>query len=1013
MKDAMDAEPRMRYRLGLDLGTTSLGWAILRLDKENHPCAVVKAGVRIFSNGCDAKTGESLAVQRRLARQQRRTRDRALRRKNYLISALIKFGFFPKDEKARKKLEKLNPYELRKKGLDFALKPEEFARALFHLAQRRGFKSNRKTDSHDAESGKMKSAISNTREKLIKENCRTVGEWLYERFKAGIGTRARTREVTNVSEGKGKKSSIYDLYLDREMISDEFEKLWQSQERFNPTLFSKQAHNSLRDIVFYQRDLRSVLPGVCTLIPSCHRAALALPSQQRFRIYQEVNNLRKLDSNLAETELSLEERDKIIALLERSKTVSFDSIKKKINYQGDFNLEDVKRKELKGNVTSATLGKKSLLGSIWFDLPYEEQDEIVQKLLDTQSENELVDWLKEKLSIEENLARKVSFESLPKGYGRLSLEAIRRILPILQSKVITYDKAVVEAGLGSHSELGYLHVTGELLRELPYYGEYLTRRVGYGTGDEKDPPEKRFGKIANPTVHIGLNQVRVVVNSLLRRYGRPSEIIIELARDLKLSREKKTEIMREQALRQKKRKEIRSNVAKSRGCKESAVSETDITKWLLWEELNPKNALERCCPYSGKQISVQMLLSDAVEIEHILPFSRTLDNSFSNKTVSIREANRIKGNRTPWEAKDDFEKKGWSFEGILSRAERMDKNKRMRFGELGYESWLNNQDGFVARALTDTQYMGVVAKEYLGLICPKTHCIPGRLTAMLRGKFGLNSILGSAEKNRNDHRHHAIDACVIAVTDQSLLQRVSTESAKARENNCGRLLNAMPLPWPSFYQGVKNAIGSIKVSHKPDHGYQGAMHDQTARGFLPNGETITHAVKEGKRVAEIRKMELIPITCQKATARHGLNPDGSLRAYKGYKGNSNYCIEISSENDGKWKGTVVSTFEAYQIVKKSGEFALRKSCTQGGKPLVMRLMINDTIKIGNQIYLVNTIRQSGNLELSPIYEANVSKRNRDDKDSFKFLNKSASSLRSSNSVQVSVTPDGRVRKVKK
>ena len=150
---------KMRYRLALDLGTTSIGWAMLRLDQQDRPCAVIRAGVRIFNDGRVPKTGEALAVQRRLARQQRRTRDRSLRRKNKLINMLVRFGFFPENLAERKSLERLNPYELRAKGLEHQLKPEEFARALFHLAQRRGFKSNRKTDRGDAESGVMKTAI--------------------------------------------------------------------------------------------------------------------------------------------------------------------------------------------------------------------------------------------------------------------------------------------------------------------------------------------------------------------------------------------------------------------------------------------------------------------------------------------------------------------------------------------------------------------------------------------------------------------------------------------------------------------------------------------------------------------------------------------------------------------------------------------------------------------------------------------------------------------------------------
>jgi CRISPR-associated endonuclease Csn1 len=141
----------MRYRLALDLGSTSLGWAMIRLNQgaAPEPIAVIKTGVRIFSDGRNPKDGSSLAVTRREARAMRRRRDRLLKRKARMTHTLIEHGFFPVDEAERKALVTLNPYALRAKGLNEALTPAEFARALFHINQRRGFKSNRKTDKKD------------------------------------------------------------------------------------------------------------------------------------------------------------------------------------------------------------------------------------------------------------------------------------------------------------------------------------------------------------------------------------------------------------------------------------------------------------------------------------------------------------------------------------------------------------------------------------------------------------------------------------------------------------------------------------------------------------------------------------------------------------------------------------------------------------------------------------------------------------------------------------------------
>ena len=220
----------MRYRLALDLGSTSLGWAMIRLAADNAPCAVIKAGVRIFSDGRNPKDGSSLAVTRREARAMRRRRDRLLKRKSRMMQTLIAHGFFPKVEAERKALETLNPYALRAKGLDAALTPAEFGRALFHINQRRGFKSNRKTDKADSDSGALKTAINKLRQNLADTGCRTVGEWLHKRDAAGQTVRARYRQEKVLKEdGKTRIDKSYGLYIDRAMIEAEFDTLWAAQ----------------------------------------------------------------------------------------------------------------------------------------------------------------------------------------------------------------------------------------------------------------------------------------------------------------------------------------------------------------------------------------------------------------------------------------------------------------------------------------------------------------------------------------------------------------------------------------------------------------------------------------------------------------------------------------------------------------------------------------------------------------------------------------------------------------
>ncbi|MBV2234504.1 MAG: type II CRISPR RNA-guided endonuclease Cas9, partial [Sterolibacterium sp.] len=428
-KSTKSTKSTMRYRLALDLGSTSLGWAMIRL-KDDQPVAVIKAGVRIFSDGRNPKDGSSLAVTRRLARAMRRRRDRLLKRKGRMLRLLLEHGFFPADANQRKALEQLNPYELRARGLDQALTPAEFARALFHINQRRGFKSNRKTDKKDNDSGALKTAINALRQQLDAQGAdgkaRTVGELLWRRMQAGEGVRARYREQrVEKEDGKTRLDKSYDLYIDRAMVADEFDALWARQAHLNPQQFNETARTALKDCLLHQRPLRPVKPGRCTLMPENERAPLALPSQQRFRIYQEVNHLRILGAELQDASLNRVQRDAVMEALERHGKRSFTQIKTLLKLPGTtrFNLEDDKRQELKGNATSALLGKKDFFGTAWFDFSAEQQDAIVMRLLTEESEAELVGWLQTEFDISEERAERIANASLAEGYGSLSAAA--------------------------------------------------------------------------------------------------------------------------------------------------------------------------------------------------------------------------------------------------------------------------------------------------------------------------------------------------------------------------------------------------------------------------------------------------------------------------------------------------------------------------------------------------------------------------------------------------------------
>ena len=1057
----------LNYRLALDLGTNSIGWAMLHLDMDAQPSpspdAIIRAGVRIFGDGRDPQSGASLAVARRQARAMRRNRDRGLRRKQKLITRLVTEGLFPVDLLERRALTSIDPYELRARGVREQLTPFEFGRALFHLNQRRGFLSNRKTDGADDDGSLLKNRIGEVRAQLAADGYTTVGEWLADQHARRESVRARLRGTTS-------RDKAYDLYVDRAMIRAEFDALWVKQRSFDASFYTEAKQAAIAEVLFYQRNLRPVRPGRCTFEPELDRAASALPSSQRFRIYQEVNNLRVQSTDFSDRGLTLEERNLLVDRLDKQKTMSFDAMRKALKLPSGtrFNLEGPKRKELKGNAASYVLAADAFFGSAWNTLPLDAQDEIVTQILDEENEEKLIAWLSEYHNLDQEhaiavAATQTTLTKLAPGYSRLSQRATTRILPFLINDVVTYNTAVEQAGYGSHSARTHTQLTGEALNQLPYYGQYLTRHVGHGSGLVSDNDADRYGRIANPTVHIVLNELRKVVNSLIAEYGRPQQVVIEVVRDLNLSVDRKREIDREQAARQHENAAYAAQIKELTGIDPSRA---DIQKMRLWVELSPSNALDRCCPYTGEQISITKLFSPDVEVEHILPFSRTLDDSMNNKTVAVTRANRVKTNQTPFEA-FGHSPDGYDYDDILARAQLMPANKARRFAPDGYEKWLRHDADFLARALNDTAYIAKIAHEYVQLIAPgEVWAIPGRLTGMLRHHWGLNSLLHeSGEKNRADHRHHAVDAIVVGFTDRNVLQRVATASARSEDMLKGVSADG-PITGMSsneFRARAQHVVNAIVVSHRPNHGYQRQMNDGTNYGLRADGlvavrkplssftdkatiEKTTFADTNLKerllafvgtatganfktRIADftaqtgthsarrLDKLDTIPIPVDpkaphRAPTRSKTRDDNAVR---GVKGNSNYCIEIYEDETGKWRSDVITTYEAYQVIRRLGQDGgfqrLRDAkLTQSGKPLAMRLMRDDIIQATvdghTQLYRLCVIAGSGNLSFAPIHEANVDARVRNKE--LKYLSMSAGPLKGIQARQVSVSAIGRI-----
>ena len=955
------------------------------------------------------------------------------------MACLIEHGLMPEEDAARRALVDLDPYELRAAGLTEPLPLHHFGRALFHLNQRRGFKSNRKADSGDADdSGKIKSAVSFLRQAMQEEGAVTVGQWLASRHARGEGVRAR--------KAGPAVSAPYEFYIDRAMIAEEFDALWESQAKHHPNTLTDEAREAIRSEIFFQRPLKPVEPGPCTLDPREPRAPLALPSVQRFRILQEVANLRYIDHDLQPHPLNDAQRKALVDALERTQRMTFGAIRRLLKLRGTyFNLESEKRKNLKGNVSSAALANAACLGDAWHEMTETEQDQLVELWHNSdRTDDALAAVLVDRYKLDETTANNVVNAKLPDGYGHLGRTAITKIGAALRAGAPSYDIAVKNAGYRHHSDLR----TDEWHETLPDYRDVLVRHLAGGTNNDDDPYEQRVGRITNPTVHVGLNQLRKVGNALIARYGLPDQIALELSRDLKLGQKRRKEIESDQAKRQEENDGHRKWL-EERG---HAVNRDNIQRLRLWHEQGEAGSLTRKCIYTGETISQDMVLTNAVEVDHILPRKQSLDDSLANKLLCLRKANRDKGDQTPFEAFSN--RPGYNWDEITARAAALPRNKRWRFAEDALARLSDNGD-FLARHLNDTQYFSRVAREYLSVLIPQqaVFVLPGRLTALLRAKYGLNDS-GDGKKSRDDHRHHAIDAIVVGTTTRRTLMTVQQAAGRADEQGLDRFVANLPEPWPGFVADVKARWGRIAVSHKPEHGPQGELHDAIPFGLgtdedgkpvtvrrIPLTELTTEKKLHTVRDPVLRERLLATTNglsgtaFKRAVAEFGAKnnvrririqkpqnlipiyrSDGDDKPFKAVKGNSNYCLEIFRDDSGKWRSDTVSTFEANAIISGMGFAAgmqrLRNPKVDlKGRPLVMRLCGDDVVAVGEgpnrQLLRVAYLRADGAIALAPVYEANVDQRTRDK--TFKYTFKKASSLQSAGARRVFVDPIGRVK----
>lgn len=916
-----------KFILGLDLGTSSIGWSMMNAVEDAAgrltPVGIDKLGVRIFPEGLDRRKGEqTLNQERREARSARVRTRRTQRRKKKLLNILVRTSLLPSEENSRNSLfSELDPYLLRARAAKEKLSPFEIGRAFYNLAQRRGFLSNRKATKEE-EDGKVKQGIGELARKMSEAGLETLGAYL-----------ASLDPITERKRG---------FYTSRKMFKDEFEKIFTTQSQFYPDVLTAQLKKELDDAIFFQRPLKlqKDLVGKCEFFGDRKRARTATLVFQEFRIWQTLNDLRIVKENGSERNLEAQEKEQLYQTLSHRAEISWAKAKKILGLHDNdiFNFEE-HRNKLRGNATAAILIKA--IGDVsWQSLSNRRQEQLVTELLDIQSEDALRDRLTSAwgFTLDQSGTLIECSGSLPKGYGSLSSKAMRAILPSLKSGK-QYDRACLEAG--------FHHSKTKIVAE-----------------EQLQLPEK----LRNPLVERALYQLRRVVNSLIKKYGKPDLIRVELARDLKLTPKQRREVIKKNGENERFNLEAEKFIKEEIGIPNPSF--TDKLKYKLWKECGS------ICPYTGKNISAEELFGDhpQYDIEHILPYKRSLDDSFMNKTLCHVDENRQrKGNKTPFEA---YSANQEVYAQIIGRVKKAMPSKLKRFTQTELEL-----DDFVARQLNDTRYISRKAAEYLRSLGVKVEVVKGGTTAILRHSWGLDEILGGHEKNRADHRHHSIDALVIACTDISAMQSLSRCSAKYGSKL--RIEN-LPTPFELFRGNAYDQVHSLIVSHKTSRKISGALHKETVYGIdrkaAELGETLAVvrqplvSFDKEKDLDQIRDPKLKSLAKRhwesynksfKTAFQNELNPFRlptkagsfipvrSLRVIRplkvrkinrGYvETGSNYCV-IISESSGrkghaKWDGKVISIFDA---VTNPDE--LNPSKNESGRKLLFCLHQNDMVK---------------------------------------------------------------------
>ena len=859
----------LRYTLGLDIGIASVGWAVLENNIDGEPIKIERLGVRIFDKAEQPKTGASLAEPRREARGQRRTIRRRRHRKDRIKQLIQQNDIMTRVEMAEM-FEHLqfetSVYELRVQALERALTKQEFVRVLIHLAQRRGYKSNSKSEeAKDKENGKVKSAISENKKCMEENGYRTIGEMLLNDDRFWECNPDGTKIFVPHNHPDDYRTTV-----ERSMVEDEIRLIFSRQHALGVPYATSEFEEAYLEIWGSQRNfdegpggkspyggnMIEKMLGHCTFEKDEPRAAKGSYSAEYFRLLQDVNHLRLVKNNGESCALTREQKQIYIDLVMKSAAASYAQLRKKLELSNDisFNMLRYGSDEI-GKVERKKLGHmkfyhemRKALNTVQKDaistVSWEQRDEIARILLSYKSDDKRKAQL-EKLDIPREVIPALLTLSTSKT-AHLSAKALRKLIPHLE-KGMTYAEACKEV-----------------------YGEQkssITKKNKLSLFD--------IEPINNPVVRRAVSQTIRVINAVVREYGAPEVVRVELAREMGKPYDVRTQMTKKQEANAKRNEELRQQIKKIKGAEPTGQ---DIVKFKLFQDQNG------VCLYSGQNLDITRLFEAGyVDVDHIIPYSISFDDSYTNKVLVRSPENRQKGNRIPADYFKSDPARWQRFETLVNTQVHNWKKKRNLLTQVLSEEQKN---GFKQRNLVDTQY---IARVIYNLINDhlqfaetgkydkkrRTQAVNGAITAHVRKRLGIQKI------REDGDLHHAVDAAVVACVSPGMIQKI-TQYTKHREcirktkegyldTETGELMTReaydakysprFPAPWERFRQELEarlsdnpaeeiarlhlatydseEEIKPVFVSRKQTHKISGAAHEATIRSAKKPGGSIS------------------------------------------------------------------------------------------------------------------------------------------------------------------------------